>query len=64
MGEGEDLLEDVHLPQDLAQAMDPHGLLVLHDGFLQVSFACGEAEMDAEARGPAALSLARSAAHG
>lgn len=44
VGKGEDLLEDIHLPQDLAQAVNPHGFFVLHDGFLQVSFACKGAE--------------------
>lgn len=44
VGKGEDLLQDIHLPQDLTQAVNPHGFLVLHDGFLQMRFACKGAE--------------------
>lgn len=53
VGEGQDLLQDIHLPQDLAQPVDPHGLLMLHDGFFEVSFACEGAE-GAEPDGAAA----------
>lgn len=40
--EGQHVLQDVHLPQDLTQAVDSHGLLMSDDSTSQVSFACKE----------------------
>lgn len=34
------VLQDVHLPQDLTQAVDTHGFLVSDYGAPQVSFTC------------------------
>lgn len=44
--EGQHILQDVHLPQDLTQAVDTHGLLVSDDGTSQVSFACNKSQTE------------------